>query len=118
MTALPTVFRVATGNRVTKERKNFILLKCEKFLLHIVCGHAPNGAIMQINLTIDNDQLIDAAAKMPLADKLKLYDKIKDDILRYRLEALLAECKTDGVTEEEITEIVEHVRSERYQNRH
>jgi len=89
------------------------------FLLHIVCGHAPNGAIMQINLTIDNDQLIDAAAKMPLADKLKLYDKIKDDILQYRFEELRKELKeTVTLSDEEILQEVEHVRADRHKNRY
>ncbi len=72
---------------------------------------------MQINMTINSEQLIEAAASLPLEDKLKLYDKIKDDILPSRLESLLAELKTDSISEEEITEIVENVRTERYQNR-
>ncbi len=71
---------------------------------------------MQFNMNIDTDQIIDAAAKMPINEKLKLYDKIKDEIVKYRVEELLNKFKTDDITEEEITEIVENVRSERYKN--
>mgnify|MGYP000946306471 FL=1 len=71
---------------------------------------------MQINMNIDSEQIIDAAANMPLDEKLKLYNKIKDEIIQYRIEALFKEFKSDDITDDEITEIVEHVRSERYKN--
>lgn len=71
---------------------------------------------MQININIDSEEIIDAAANMPLDEKLKLYDKIKDDITKYRIEALFNEFKSNDLSDDEITEIVEHVRSERYKN--
>jgi len=71
---------------------------------------------MQINMNIDSEQIIDAAANMPLDEKLKLYNKIKDEIIQYRIESLFKEFKSDDITDDEITEIVEHVRSERYKN--
>ena len=71
---------------------------------------------MQINMNIEPEQIIDAASKMPLDEKLKLYNKIKDDIIQYRIEALFNEFKSDDISDDEITEIVEHVRSERYKN--
>ncbi len=71
---------------------------------------------MQINMNIDSEQIIDAAARMPLDEKLKLYNKIKDDITQYRIEALFNEFKSNDISDDEITEIVEHVRSERYKN--
>jgi len=71
---------------------------------------------MQININIDSEDIIDAAANMPLDEKLKLYDKIKDDITKYRIEALFNEFKSNDLSDDEITEIVEHVRSERYKN--
>lgn len=37
---------------------------------------------MRVTLNIENEQIIEAASKMPLEDKLKLYDKIKDDVLK------------------------------------
>ncbi len=74
------------------------------------------NTIMQINMNIDSEQIIDAAAKMPLDEKLKLYSKIKDDIIQYRIKALFNEFKSGDITDDEITEIVEHVRSERYKN--
>jgi hypothetical protein len=71
---------------------------------------------MQIN--IDNEQIIDAASKMPLDDKLKLYDKIKEDILQYRFESLRSELKNlVTLTDEEIRQEVEYVRTELYKNR-
>jgi hypothetical protein len=72
---------------------------------------------MQININIDTDQIIEAASKMPVEDKLKLYDKIKNDIFKYRFESLLDKFKADDITDEEITQIVEHVREEAYKNR-
>lgn len=73
---------------------------------------------MQINMNIDSEQIIDAAAKMPLEEKLKLYDKIKDEILQYRLESLRKELKeTVILSDEEILQEVENVRAERYKNR-
>lgn len=72
---------------------------------------------MSITLTVNPEQLIDAAAKMTIDEKLKLYETIKDDIVQYRVEEILNSFKTDDITEEEIAEIVEHVRSERYKNR-
>jgi hypothetical protein len=73
---------------------------------------------MRITLNLDSDQLINAAAQLPLDDKLKLYEKIKDDVLQFRLEALRKELKeTVTLTDEEITQEVENVRAERYKNR-
>jgi len=41
---------------------------------------------------------------MPIEEKLKLYEKIKDDILKYRFELLIKEFKdTVPLTDEEIT---------------
>jgi hypothetical protein len=71
---------------------------------------------MQININIDSDQIIDAATNMPLDEKLKLYDKIKEDITKYRIETLFNEFRTNDLSDNEITEIVEHVRSERYKD--
>jgi len=72
---------------------------------------------MQINMTVNSEELIAAASKLPLEEKLKLYDKIKDDILGYRLEALRNELKeTVTLSDEEILQEVEHVREERYKN--
>jgi len=67
-------------------------------------------------MNIDSEQIIDAAAKMPLDEKLKLYNKIKDDITQYRIEALFNEFKSNDISDDEITGIVEHVRSERHKN--
>lgn len=67
-------------------------------------------------MNIESEQIIDAASKLPLDEKLKLYNKIKDDIIQYRIEALFNEFKSDDISDDEITEIVEHVRSERYKN--
>jgi len=54
---------------------------------------------------------------MSLEDKLKLYDKIKADILLYRFESLRKELKeTVTLTDEEILREVEDVRVERYKN--
>ena len=72
---------------------------------------------MQINMTVNSEELIDAATKLPLEEKLKLYDKIKDDILGYRLEELRNELKeTVTLSDEEILQEVENVREERYKN--
>ena len=69
-------------------------------------------------MNIDSEQIIDAATKMPLEEKLKLYDKIKDDILQYRFESLREELKeTVSLSDEEILQEVESVRAERYKNR-
>ncbi len=72
---------------------------------------------MQVTLNIENEQIIDAASKMPLEDKLKLYDKIKDEIFEVRFKEILASLKTSELSDEEILKEVEHVRSERYKNR-
>lgn len=72
---------------------------------------------MRINMNIDPEQIIDAAVQMPLEEKLKLYDKIKDDIFEFRFKEILENLKTDELSEEEILQEVEHVRSERYKNR-
>lgn len=72
---------------------------------------------MQILLNIDTEAIIEAASKMPLEDKLKLYDKIKDDIFEIRFREIMDSMKTDEITDEEILQEVERVRSERYKNR-
>jgi hypothetical protein len=72
---------------------------------------------MQIITNIETDQLIDAIGEMPIEDKLKLYDKIKDDIFEFRFREILDQLKTDELSEEEILQEVENVRSERYKNR-
>lgn len=68
-------------------------------------------------MTISSNELLDAASKMPLDEKLKLYDTIKDEITQYRIEQLFDEMKSDDISYEEISDIVENVRSERYKNR-
>ena len=72
---------------------------------------------MQINMTINSEELIEAASKMPLDEKLRLFDKIKDDIFEFRFRNILEELKTNDLSDEEILQEVEHVRSERYKNR-
>jgi hypothetical protein len=72
---------------------------------------------MQINMNIEPTQIIEAAAKMPLEDKLKLYNKIKDDIFEYQFREILDSLKTDKLSDEDILKEVEYVRSERYKNR-
>jgi len=58
---------------------------------------------MQVIFNIDVEQIIEAAAKMSTEDKLKLYDKIKDEILQIRFEALRKELKdTITLSDEEI----------------
>lgn len=73
---------------------------------------------MQVPLNIDTEAIIDAVGRMPLEEKLKLYDTIKDDIMQYRFESLRKELKqTVTLSGEEIIQEVEHVRAERYKNR-
>lgn len=72
---------------------------------------------MRLTFNIENEQIIEAASKMPLEDKLKLYDKIKDDIFEVKFTEILDSMKTNELTDEEILQEVEHVRSERYKNR-
>ena len=73
---------------------------------------------MQINMNVDSAEIIAAAAKMPFDEKLRLYDKIKDEILQYRFESLRKELKeTVTLSDEEILQEVELVRSERFKNR-
>lgn len=74
---------------------------------------------MQVILNINPDEIIEAASKMSIDDKLKLYEKIKKDILQIRFESIRKELKEKvTLTDEEILQEVEHVRSERYKNRH
>lgn len=68
-------------------------------------------------MNIDTKQIIDAAAAMPFNEKLKLYDTIKDEIIQYRIENLFKEFRSDEISDEEITAIVENVRSERNKSR-
>lgn len=72
---------------------------------------------MQINIDIEPTQIIEAAAKLQLKDKLKLYERIKGDVIKFRVDELLNKFKDNDISEEEITKIVEDVRSERYKNR-
>lgn len=69
-----------------------------------------------MQITIGNEQIIEAVSKMPLEDKLKLYDKIKDDIFEVRFRELIISMKTDDLSDVEIQKEVEYVRSERYKN--
>jgi hypothetical protein len=73
---------------------------------------------MQLTIKIDSSQVIEAAEKMPLDDKLRLFDNIKNDIIRYRFESILTALKTDELSENDILKEVEDVRKERFNNRH
>ena len=73
---------------------------------------------MQITFNIDADQIINAASQLPLDEKIKLYKKIKNEIRKLQLETILDDFKTDDITENEINEIVEHVRTEAFKNRY
>lgn len=66
---------------------------------------------MQVLLNIDSEELIEAVQKMPLEEKLKLYDKIKEDIMQSRFELIRNEL--EGTVTLSITHEVEHVRTER-----
>ena len=72
---------------------------------------------MQINMTINSEELIEAASKMPIDEKLKLFEKIQDDIFEYKFKEILDSLKTDQLSEEDILKEVEYVRAERYKNR-
>jgi hypothetical protein len=72
---------------------------------------------MEITFNIDTDKIINELAKLPIDEKVKLYRKIKSEIRKYQIESLMAEFKTDDISEEEINEIVEQVRTEEYKNR-
>jgi hypothetical protein len=72
---------------------------------------------MQLTFNIDADQIIDALSRLPIDAKLKLYKKIKSEIREYQLETILDDFKMDDISEDEINEIVEHVRTEAYKNR-
>ena len=72
---------------------------------------------MQINMTINSEELIEAASKMPLDEKLRLFDKIKDEIFEFRFRDILESLKTIDLSDEEIIQVVEDVRAERYKNR-
>ncbi len=72
---------------------------------------------MQVALNIDTEAIIEAAEKLPLKEKLKLYDKIKDEILLYKFETLRSELKQSvSLSDDEIRKEVEHVRSENHKN--
>lgn len=73
---------------------------------------------MQVTISLEAEQIINAAGKMSIDDKILLFEKIKDDIFKYKFESLLNKFKTFKISEDEITREVEHVRSERYKNRH
>ncbi len=72
---------------------------------------------MQINMTINSEELIDAASKLPINEKIKLFEKIQDDIFEYKFIEILNSLKTDKLSDEEILQEVEYVRTERYKNR-
>jgi pheromone shutdown protein TraB len=71
---------------------------------------------MQINMTINSEELIEAASKMPIDEKLRLFEKIQDDIFEYKFKEILDNLQTDQLSEEDILKEVEYVRSERYKN--
>jgi hypothetical protein len=73
---------------------------------------------MQLTVNIDSEQVINAAEKMPIDEKLRLFDKIKTDIFAYRFESILNTLKTEELSEEVILKEVEDARKERFNNRH
>jgi len=68
-------------------------------------------------MTVTSEELIEAVSKMPIDEKVKLFEKIEDDIFEYKFRQILDSLKTDKITEDEILQEVEYVRSERYKNR-
>lgn len=73
---------------------------------------------MQVTINMDSEQIISAASNMSIDEKLKLYDSIKVDIFKYRFNSLLSTFKTDALSEKDILEEVENVRTERYKTSH
>jgi hypothetical protein len=71
---------------------------------------------MQIIFNINPDQLLNAVSQLPLDEKVKIYKQLKGDLRKLQLEDILNEFKTNDISDEEINEIVEHVREEAYKN--
>jgi hypothetical protein len=64
---------------------------------------------MQILFNIDPELIIEAAAKMLIDNKLRLYGKISEDIYKSKFETLLDKFKNIDLTDEQITKEVEFV---------
>jgi hypothetical protein len=73
---------------------------------------------MQITVNMDSEQLINVASQMTIDEKLRLYDTIKSDIVKFRFKALLDKFQTNELSEETILKEVEDARSERYKTGH
>ncbi len=73
---------------------------------------------MQINMSISSDELINAAKQMPVAEKIRLFESIENDIFEFKFRQLVKELQTTAISQEEILAEVESVRAERYKNSH
>lgn len=66
-------------------------------------------------LTLNFDQVLDLVKQLPQSDKLKLSQELEKDTLNQTLTQLLETFKTDEVSLEMITQEVENIRTEIYE---
>jgi len=70
---------------------------------------------MQLN--IDRNQIFGVLQTMDSSDQLDTYKFLKKIVFKEKMENLLQSLKTDELSMEDITSVVEDVRQERYANR-
>lgn len=66
-------------------------------------------------LTLNFDQILDLVKQLPESDKIKLSKELEKETLNHKLTQLLETFKTDELSLETITEEVEEVRAEIYE---
>ena len=68
-----------------------------------------------INIKIDKKQFLKIVNQLDDNDKFEIYNELKKSLFLKRFNKLLKSTRTDGLTMVEITNVVESVRKQRYE---
>lgn len=72
---------------------------------------------MEANIKLSFPQLLELVKKLPGEQKLKLSKELEKETIQSKLTELLTSFRTDDLTMDEITEEVEKVKQQKYDQR-
>lgn len=72
---------------------------------------------MEANIKLSFPQILELVKKLPGEQKLKLSKELEKETIQSKLTELLTSFRTDDLAMDEITEVVEKVRQNKYDQR-
>jgi Mg/Co/Ni transporter MgtE len=85
------------------------------WVFHLAVKKQNNKQMKAINIELDKSQFLKIINQLDDNDKFELFNELKKSLFLKRFNKLLNSTRTDELTMDEITEEVESVRKQRYE---